>query len=188
MSKAPLRAALLALMLCGWPWLSHAQAPAERLIAPVPPDYRPAGKVSAPGSIVEIFRPPGQTDDNWTNQLMVQTSRDRVKADPSDVLRGIEKTFAASCAEPEPATIAPGKVNGYATATTLFKCPRVTATGKPETSLVHAIAGNDHMYIVHQAMRRAHTPDELKQMIRYLGTVTGCDDQASGHPCPAQKP
>lgn len=181
-------AALLGLALCVLAGPSRAQALAERLIAPLPPDYRLAHRVQGPGSTIEIFRPPGQGDDNWSNQLTLQTSKDKVRADPAEVLRSIDKTFASSCREPAAGTIAAGKVNGYTTATTLLKCPLVTPTGKPEASLIHAIAGSDHLYIVHQSLRHAPAPDELKQMIRYLGTVTVCDGRTPDHPCPAAKP
>ena len=188
MSKTPFPAALLCLVLSMVAGPSKGQVPAERLIAPAPPGYRLAQKVEVQSSTIEILRPPGQGDDNWSNQLTLQTSKDKVKAHPSEVLKSLEKTLASSCKELTAGTIASGKVNGYATATTLLKWPLVTTTGKPEASLIHAIAGSDHMYIVHQSLRHAPTPDDLKQMIRYLGTVTVCDGRTPDHPCPAPKP
>lgn len=167
---------------------AQAQEPAERLTLPLPAQFRHAGQMKSPGgSLVQIYRPAGQTDENWTTQLILQTTANTPHGEPAGLLRVMEKLFDKACPEHEPMKILPGKTNGYATATTMYKCPLDPAAAKPETSMIHAISGTDKMYVIQQTVRAALAPDQVKQMIAYLGTVKLCDGRTAEHPCPAAK-
>ena len=175
---------LLATALSSLAGSAPAQAPGESLIAPIPAGFEYAGQMVVKGSTLKIYRPPGQTNKNWSDQIVLQTTPTKVGGEPVGLLHAMEKPYADACKEHAPITILPGKTNGYATATTLFKCPAVADTGKPETALMHAIGGVDALYLVQQTVRYVPAPEQLKQMIAYLGTMSLCDSRTAEHPCP----
>jgi hypothetical protein len=82
-----------------------------------------------------------------------------------------------------PARILPGKSNGYATATMMTRCAQGPDTGKPETMLFHAIKGTDNLYLVIRSAHYEATADQVKQWIRFVGSVRICDDRTPDHPC-----
>jgi hypothetical protein len=171
--------------LCFLAGSAQAQSTAEHLIAPIPPEFKYAGQPAHPRAKIQIYLPAGQTIEKWTEQLTVMTYADQHNADPAAVARSIDAAWRKTCAAAEPAKILPGKSNGYATATLLLTCPRLPTTDKPETGLTHLIAGADNFYMIQRNTRHLSSPDETKQMIRYMATVKVCDGRTPDHPCPA---
>jgi hypothetical protein len=178
------RLLLLAAVFCGLAAPLHAQPAAERLIAPIPPTFKLAGEPAHNGAKIQVFLPANETIDNWSEQIATTIYVNKGQADPAAVLRSIEKTWIAACKDSDPITILPGKTNGYMTATMLMQCPKFANTGKPEAGFVHAIAGNDHFYLVQKSAHTVFDRDRIKEMIRYMGTVTVCDGRTPDHPCP----
>jgi hypothetical protein len=175
----------LAAVLCGLAAPSQAQPATEQLIAPIPPTFKLAGRVPHDGAKVQVFLPANETIENWSEEIVVIVYPNKGSlSDPMAILRSIEKTWIEACKESKPISILPGKSNGYATATMLVQCPLLAVTGKPEAGLVHAIKGNDNLYIIQKNARYLPTHDQVKEMVRYMGTVRVCDSRAPDHPCP----
>lgn len=176
----------LALALCGLAGPSPAQPQAEHLIAPMPEGFKVLGKdTRADGAVTEIWQPIGQTDKNWTEQIAIRTLPNKAAgSDPVALLQAIDKQMPTGCKDSAaPARILPGKTNGYATATMLTRCAQGPDTGKPESMLFHAIKGTDNLYLVIRAAHFEATGDQVKQWIRYVGSVRLCDDRNDDHPC-----
>jgi hypothetical protein len=176
---------VLAAALCFLAGPTQAQAADEHLVAPIPPEFTFAGQPAHPRAKIMVYLPAGQAIETWTEQLIVTTYANQRGADPAGAARAIDATWRKACKEAEPATILAGKSNGYATATLLLKCAQLSGTDKPEASLTHLIAGTDNFYMIQRNTRHLPAADEIKQMIRYMGTVKACDDRAPDHPCPA---
>jgi hypothetical protein len=173
------------IVVAGTAATAWAEPDGERLILPIPQPFKPAGEIKGVnGAGGQIYRPPGQTDDNWMVQIVVESGPARPGVEPTQLLRALDAVTAKNCKDHAPMTILPGRVNGYATATTYYKCPLDTASGKPESSVIHVIAGTDKNYMIFQVARALLTKDQIRQMIAYLGTVKLCDTRSSEHPCP----
>lgn len=179
--------ALLAATLCGLAGPSRAQSTVEHLVAPIPPEFKYAGQPAHPRAKILIYLPAGQTIEAWTEQLTVTTYANQRNGDPVAAARSIDNQWRGTCKEAEPATILPGRSNGYATATLLLKCPLLSDTGKSEASLTHLIQGSDNFYMLQRNTRYQPSADRIKQMIRYMGSVKVCDDRAPEHPCPTRQ-
>ncbi len=117
-------------------------------------------------------------------QIVAESGPARPGVEPAQLLRALDAVTAKDCKDHAPITILPGRVNGYATATTYYKCPLDAASGKPESSVIHVIGGTDKNYMILQVARALLTHDQIKQMIAYLGTVKLCDTRSPEHPCP----
>lgn len=177
---------VLALALCGSAGPSAAQSQAEHLIAPTPEGFKFLGKdTRADGAVTEIWQPIGQTDKNWTEQIAIRTMPNKAAgSDPVALLQVIDKQMATACKDsPTPARILPGKSNGYGTATMMTRCAQGPDSGKPESALFHVIKGTANLYLVIRAAHFEATGDQVKQWIRYVGSVRLCDDRTPDHPC-----
>ena len=189
MSIKPSHLVILTAVLCGLAAPSRAQpaqSTGEQLIAPIPPEFKFAGRLPRDGAQIRVYFPVNQTEEDWTEQLVTMIYLNQRSGDPVSVLHAMEKAWKEACKDSDPIKILPGKTNGYTTATTLLKCPLMPATGKPETGLVHVIKGNDNTYLVQRNARHLFKPDEVKQLIRYMGTVAVCDSRTPDHPCKKQ--
>lgn len=180
--------AAVAVALCCLAGPTQAQSAAEHLLAPIPPEFAYAGQPPHPRAKIQVYLPTGQTIEGWKDQLAVTTYPNQRGADPMAAAQSIDAVWRKNCPSAEPATILPGRSNGYATATFLLKCPQLPATGKPETGLTHLIAGGDNFYMIQRNTRYLPTADQIKQEIRYMGSVKVCDDRSPDHPCPANRP
>lgn len=175
------------LLLASTARLSYAQPAGERLIVPIPAAFKPAGQVPHDGAKIELFVPANETIENWSEQIATQVRFNMAsRTDLTALLHVIEKKWIEACKESPPITILPGKTNGYATGSMLMQCPRLPSTGKPEASLVHAIKGTDNLYLIQKNTRTPLDRERVKEMVRYMGTVTVCDSRAPDHPCPAR--
>jgi hypothetical protein len=182
------RLALLAMALCCLAGPSWAQRVGEQLLAPIPPTFKLAAQPQYTGVTIKVYLPANETTQDWTEQITVQVFRDKGGGgDPMDALRTIEKTWLASCKESKPIHILAGKTNGYATASMLLLCPLIAAIGKPEAGMLHVIRGNDHFYLVQKNARYIPSHEQVTEMVRYMATVSLCDDRGADHPCPARR-
>ena len=182
------RVTVLAILLLASAALpSHAQPAGERLIVPIPPTFKLAGQIPHDGATIEVFVPANETMENWSEQIATQVRFNMAaRTDLVALLHVVEQIWMDDCKESPPITILPVKTNGYATATMLMQCPRLASTGKPEGSLFHAIKGTDNLYLVQKNTRTVLDRDKIKEMVRYMGTVTVCDSRTPEHPCLAK--
>lgn len=179
------RLVLVAAMLCGLAGPLRAQPATEHLLAPIPPTFELAAQPQHDGMTIKVYLPAGETTQNWTEQIVVQVILNKGGVgDPVGLLRTIEKGWIETCKQSTPEKILPGTTNGYPTATMLLACPRSAVTGKAETGLLHAIQGGDNFYLVQKNARYVPSQDQLREMMRYMATVSLCDDRSADHPCP----
>lgn len=85
------------------------------------------------------------------------------------------------------APVTTGKVNGYESASILLRCPLLASTGKPETTMLEVIKGNDSFYVVQCAVRSVPPPERLETMNKYIESVSVCDSRSQTSPCPTVK-
>jgi hypothetical protein len=177
---------VLALVLCGHANSSHAQSGIEHITAPAPEGFRDLGKdTRADGAITQIWRVLGQTDQGWTDQLVVRTLPHKAEgADLTAAMHAIAKGVASACKGTASAPhLLPGKSNGYSTSTMMIRCSQGPDNGDPETAMFHAIKGTENFYMVIRSAHYEATMDQVKQWIRYMGSVHVCDDRTPDHRC-----
>jgi len=78
-------------------------------------------------------------------------------------------------------------VNGYDAASILLRCPLLASTGKPETTMLTAIKGNDSFYVVQRAVRSVPTAQQFETMKKYIESVSVCDSRLPTRACPTFK-
>jgi hypothetical protein len=173
---------------CGVGSAARAQLQDENLLVTMPGGFKVGMNESRKGLIMQEWVPAGETVQNWTEMVTVQIFLNRADIDPTQFLGLMEKQWAGACkgSTASPPTV--GKVNGYAAAMSLLRCPLLAQTGKPETTMFRAIKGNDSFYLVQRAVRAVPDEARLQQMRRYLETVSLCDSRRPARSCPKVAP
>ncbi len=165
-----------------------AQLQDENLLVSLPQGFKVGTNQSRAGLIMQEWVPAGETVQNWTEMVTVQIFQKRPDIDPAQFLGLMEKQWAGACKGSSATPVSVSKVNGYTAATILLRCPLLAQTGKPETTMVRAIKGNDSFYLVQRAVRSVPDEARLQQVRQYLETVSLCDTRRPAHACPKLTP
>lgn len=157
---------------------------AENLILAQPAGFKVGYQSNRDDSAISEWIPEGQSVGSWTEMLTVQVYRG-VKVDAATFLQGIGKKWSDACPGSGGKGIFTGQTNGYAVSMLVLRCPKNSATGKPETTAFRVIKGNDALYSVQRAFRSDPSDAELDDVMHYLAKVSVCDTRAPEHPCPS---
>lgn len=159
----------------------------ENLLVGMPQGFKLGFKDSKNGMNMQEFVPASETVENWTEMVTVQVFLGRKDLEPLQFLSLMQKQWAEACKGSTATPVATGKVNGYDATSILLRCPLVASTGKPETTMLTAIKGNDSFYVVQRAVRSVPTPAQFETMKKYIESVSVCDSRLPSRPCPAVK-
>jgi len=175
----------LALVVCATAGAAQAQPlKNENLLVGMPQGFKLGFKDSKNGMNMQEFIPTGETVQNWTEMVTVQVFLSRKDLQPTPFLAAMQKQWSDGCKGSTSTAVSTGKVNGYAAAAVLLRCPLLASTGKPETTMIKAIKGNDSFYVVQRAVRSVPTPERLETMKKYIESVSVCDSRLATAPCP----
>lgn len=181
-------AAGAALLMCITGGALHAQQlKNENLLVGMPQGFKLGFKDSKNGMNMQEFVPASETVQNWTEMVTVQVFLSRKDLQPAPFLAAMQKQWAGSCKDSTATPVATGKVNGYEAASVLLRCPLLASTGRPETTMLKAIKGNDSFYVVQRAVRSVPPPERLETMKKYIESVSVCDSRSPTSPCPTVK-
>ncbi len=159
----------------------------ENLLVGMPQGFKLGFKDSKNGMNMQEFIPAGETVQNWTEMVTVQVFLSRKDLQPAPFLGAMQQQWAGACKGSSATPVSTGKVNGYDAASILLRCPLLASTGKPETTMLTAIKGNDSFYVVQRAVRSVPTPAQFETMKKYIESVSVCDSRLPSRPCPAVK-
>ena len=162
---------------------AHAQLKNENLLVGLPQGFKVDFSDSRNGMNMQEWVPQNESVMNWTEMVTVQIFLNRSDLDPVQFLATMEQQWAEACKGSTATPTVTGKANGYPSATRLFRCPLLASSGKPETTMMKAIKGNDSFYLVQRAVRGVPTPAQLEQTKAYLDGVSVCDTRLPAHPC-----
>ena len=159
-------------------------------------------KVIFPGAnltISEYFPP--DTGTTWTQKLSYEVMSGTGLPDPIEYAHGISEQQAEYCKEFTANTVFAGFENGYPTMVHLLNCGRNERTQKPIVTMVKAIKGNEHLYVITRIWRLEAPPaqltdnaeetdpvsmmplEELAGWSQVLRAVTLCNAALDAHPC-----
>ena len=162
---------------------AQAQLKNENLLVALPQGFKVGFQDSGNGMNMQEWVPANETVQNWTEMVTVQVFLKRSDLDPVQFLATMAQQWAGACKGSTATPAATGKTNGYASATTLLRCPLLASSGKPETTMIKAIKGGDSFYVVQRAARSVPGEAQLARTKAYLETVSVCDSRLRAHPC-----
>lgn len=134
------------------------------------------------------YVPAGETVQDWSRMITLQIFHGQRSVDPDNLPNAIARSWAQACPGGVGERTGRTTENGYAVANWAFHCPMNLQTHKPENMWTKVISGEDALYSVQYAYRRALADDLAGPALGYLKSVTVCDTRGSAHPCPSLKP
>ncbi len=183
--KYVLKMSALALMLaslyCDESW---AQLKDETLVATIPTGFKIGSQTNHDRTTTLEWIKESETVQNWTEMVTVQVDRGINRMTPPQVLQSTGKKWLGACKGSAANQIPDAQANGYAVSMLVVHCPLNAATGKPETTVLRVIKGNDALYTVQKTFRFDPSNDQVGQIMKYLNHVNVCDMRGTDHPCP----
>jgi hypothetical protein len=176
---------LLAILLFSVP--AHAQLKNENLLVAMPDGYVTGFQDKNAKQQMTEMVPRGQSVKDWTEMVTVQIFFGMINVTPEAYKQRLEKLWAETCKGAESSPIGQGSERGYPVIVWLQFCPLNKDTGKPEVTLLKAIAGKDSFYVVQKAFRFQPDKPQVEQWSRYLRNVSVCDSRVAERACPKTK-
>jgi hypothetical protein len=172
---------LMLLVLALFSVAAASAAQSEVFVLRMPQDFRLGWQK---GTWYEWI-PSAESVEDWSQMITVQTYTVAPSVTQSEFLQGIAARWMKACPETPKPSMFSGQTNGYPVSMLLLSCPHNAQTGKPETTALRVILGNERLYSVQRAFRSVPQPEQLAVAMKFLGTVTVCDTTRPDHPCAA---
>jgi len=163
---------------------AHAQLKNENLLVAMPDGYVVGFQDKNAKQQMTEMVPRGQSVKDWTDMVTVQIFFNMTNVTPEAYKQRLEKLWTENCKGAESSPIGQGNERGYPVIVWLQFCPLNKDTGKPEVTLLKAIAGKDSFYVVQKAFRFQPDKPQVEQWSRYLRSVSVCDSRVPDRACP----
>ncbi|NJN52167.1 MAG: hypothetical protein HC809_10740 [Gammaproteobacteria bacterium] len=166
----------------------------ERLLAQPPINWQQVFRSDRPGGRLVEYVPDDAAAGDWSEKLAFESFTADQFPLPQDLIGQIGADQEATCEKLTNTQTFAGDENGYATAVHLLVCFVNKLTNQGQVSLIKAIRGDGHFYVITMAARTQPMeldnelplpPELVAQWAAYLGAIRVCNPDAPAHPCPA---
>jgi hypothetical protein len=159
----------------------------ENLLQGLPEGFQVGNQIKRDGLTMVEMVPAGESVTVWSEMVTTQIFHSST-ASLDDYFGDMRNHWTAACAGMGATPIRDGHENGYPFALWLFSCPMNPSTGKPETTWMKGVRGNDALYVVQWAFRSQPSEDDIRRSVSYLRRVVVCDSRRPQSACPATQP
>jgi len=164
---------------------AQAQLKNENLMVTMPEGYKVGFADKNTNQQMTEMVPDGQSVKDWTDMVTVQIFFRMTDVTPDVYKQRLQNLWAENCKGAQSNPVGQGNERGYPVAVWIQFCPLNKETGKPELTILKAIAGNDSFYVVQKAFRSRPPKEQIEQWSRYLRGVFVCDSRVADKACPA---
>jgi hypothetical protein len=192
---------LCLVMLVGCSQPDHEQAPAraaqgEELLAQAPDGWQQGFVTKTDTLRIANFIPNGSSMEDWREKVTFESLSGDPLPDPIEFVEGIGDHQRANCEKFDQFNIQSGLENNYPTSVRLLTCSRNKLTDMSRVTLIKAIQGNEHFYVVTRTKRQPVMDDdtapisdaEMATWASYARGISVCDSNRPEHECPAIEP
>lgn len=164
----------------------------EQLLAISPRGWQQGFATKTPALRLAEFLPADANVEDWRDKVTFESLSGNPLPDPIDFLMGLSDDQASKCERLETFNIQSGLENNYPTSVRLLTCSENKVTKRGHVTLIKAIQGNDHFYVITRAKRMPPMGEneqpiseaEMAAWSTYMRTITVCDSEREQHPCP----
>ncbi len=150
-------------------------ASGEQARLPSMPGYVHAyDAVDPQGNRIDEYVPKGQTVQNWTEMITVNTAPNSASVSPREFLGFMEAGWKAACPDAQAHWVREGEEEGRPFAVLMLGCPLNPGTGKPEYTWIKGIQGLQGFYTVQKAFRSEPGRDDVVTWVSWLRDVSLC--------------
>lgn len=167
----------------------------EQLIGQPPQGWKRIGGTSLETLKRAEFAPEDEIETDPKRRITFESMVEDPLPDPIEFVNALAADRNRECGTFRPYTTFAGEENGYPTTVNLLVCHRDRKTGRSEVTLMKAIQGNDAFYVITRGQQGPPIPKDGQPEIEetvigawavYLKSITLCDDERAGHPCPTR--
>jgi len=164
----------------------------ERLIAQPPSGWIRTYQLNQEGERISEFSPADEDKNKWVNKISFESSLALQHADPIELLLKDAEEYKKRCNFVQHFNLFSGYENSYPTSLRLIMCGKSKQLDTGEVSMIKAIQGDEHFYVVKLTRKVApfepHKPDvtetEIAEWSTYMKRIFLCNPQTPQHPCP----
>ncbi|QPJ63335.1 MAG: hypothetical protein G3M70_16205 [Candidatus Nitronauta litoralis] len=155
---------------------------------PIPKNYVLGYKTLNGNMELKEYVPRGETSENWTEMITVQTYLGMVQTSPrkyASLIKGMGKRVCPGIKS----TVGKATIqNGYEVYNWKQVCNLNPNTNRVEATLIKAIAGYENFYTIQKAWAYYPTEKETLTWKHFLDSTTVCDTGLPDRPCPKNSP
>ena len=159
---------------------TEALAQSEKIVLRMPETF----KIGFQKGNMTEWVPLAESVKDWSELITIQTYQAAASITQAQFLGGVGEKLLRFCPETPIPRMTTGQTNGYPVSMLLLACPKNSNTGKPETTAFRSILGGSDIYFVQYAFRYVPSSNQIATAMKFLGTVSVCDTEKAGHPCP----
>lgn len=156
------------------------------------PGWTVAPTQRGPGVELTEIVAPGQSPQNWTDEVAVNIIYGAPKQSPQQLLADRIASVERECEDAAVGPVSPSVENGYETAMRATACTKVKRLGQGEVTLYKAWKGREAMYLVARSWRgppfeKGHVPVPPETTLQWLAVIQSivlCDSRDPKRPCP----
>jgi hypothetical protein len=175
---------LTSLFLLVAPMAGQAQAPGERLLAPIPQGYVLGHSARSAEGVLQEYIPAGETLAAWSQMMTIRDFPRLAGVDPEAFHANLIGSLMQACPGAQHAVVTATVERGAPVHILLAGCPTSPVTGGEEWFLSKAIGGQAALYNVQGAWRGPATRELVEAWTIRLRDVAICDPARADRPCP----
>ncbi len=173
----------------------------EMLIAQPPKGWQLIYQFNNTETRLSDFIPDNEQETDWRTKLSFESHIQVEEIDPISIIMGEIKSRSEICKGIDHFNLFSGLENNYPTSVRLILCGENAHTGLGEVSLIKAIQGQSHFYLIHlikkipvfendssQSGKPDFTNEEIAGWSTYMKRISLCNKQDDRHPCPTLNP
>ncbi|MGD8417212.1 MAG: hypothetical protein PVH91_09160 [Pseudomonadales bacterium] len=167
----------------------------EQLIGQPPQGWQRIGGTNLETLKRAEFAPEEEIETDPKRRITFESMVEDPLPDPIEFVTALAGDRNRECGTFRAFTTFAGEENGYPTTVNLLVCHKDRKTGRSEVTLMKAIQGNDAFYVITRGRQGPPIPKDGQPEIEetvvgawavYLKSITLCDDERPGHPCPTR--
>ncbi|MCG6858417.1 MAG: hypothetical protein LJE67_10155 [Salaquimonas sp.] len=151
---------------------------------PIPKGFVVGSQNRTQDVLVVEWVPEGQSAENWTDMITMQTLYGRGDLKPFAFEKKMVSEWTINCPATKYQPIRDGVENGYTFSFWLLSCEKNPKTGKPDFTMMKAMQGNDSFYTVQRAFKSQPAKDTVVNWSNFMSQIRVCDTRLPDRECP----
>lgn len=179
-------------LVCSWgeevfaspPGESQTYLSGENLVYPMPEGWQVGYDNKTKKHRMTGLIPESQQLESWKDMLSVQVVFNAARKDPSQFIDGMALAAEKACPGSKGKVLEEGEQQGYHYLIWYHDCQKNPRTQQVEISLLKAMQGSDHFYVIQRAWRSVPGESDLDTWSAYLKETAICDTRFKKVACP----
>lgn len=165
---------------------ANADTRGERLLLPIPQDFRIVARDNNASMGMVSLVPNDQTAQHWSRMVTTRIFRDTKATSFTAYRDEMQRAWKDGCDVVNIDYSSTGATNGYPLQLWVQSCRFRNPQSKPSIAILKMIQGRDQAYVTQVVFRYVPDSAEIAQWSSYLDQMSVCDPRVKGRECPGE--